>query len=118
MLHGLIAVDDPCCLYCNSNCMIASENDTFPVGILSVDTYECLKCRENFSVPSLNDQIIGFGFSCNGLQVYFEYKKATMGIRDKSVNVSGPLIEIPKFDIFFDDKEKLYNKLKTYLTFS
>lgn len=132
MLHELIDRDMPCCLYCNA------EFDTNAISIRSSSSYVmqklgmsnivrsdaetlyCVDCRETFEIYSHQSDdgethYTGFNFTCKGLSVEYKYIESTLYI----TNLKGEhTISIPAFVPNFSDRDKLYEKLKTYLVFS
>lgn len=100
------------CLYCNAECFSESPNEetNSPPIIL-----KCSLCQEQFLfvITDRPARIELIEFSCNkinltiGIGYFFVYYKN-----------SKHFTEIPTFDIDFSNKEKLYNKLKTYILFS
>lgn len=131
MLHELIDRENPSCLYCHGECDI-KQDGFFPGGIVSL-TYEvqiltCAKCDEEFEIHWIDDAgkltWLGFVFSCNEIVVFNLYSSGFyiggnellyrnwVGRNAKLENV------VPPFEVDFNDKKKLFKKLKTYLVFS
>lgn len=132
-LHELIDKDEPRCLYCNSNfdlnaMSISSSSGSSlrhlnPAAIMTrydTETLYCIDCKETFKIHShQNDDgettYTGFTFTCKGYNVFFSYIESYFDISELKGN---HITAIPSFDPDFSDKDKLYEKLKTYLVFS
>lgn len=122
MLHELIDRDEPRCLYCNSYTNINFVNERLPNSSLLLEKEEllCSKCEEVFIIHCIQNsfgetEYDGFTFTCNNYRVYYNYIESYFDISDLSKK---HITAIPAFEVNFSDKEKLYNKLKTYLIFS
>lgn len=125
--HELIDRDNPRCLYCQSDFDIKLDSDgrTYSVEILT-----CRKCCEVFEIHSEEDpitysKILAFVFSCNKIYVRHSYEEDVfhignfrMQFKFRNKGGAGKYTTIPSFNIDFSDKEKIFNKLKTYLVFS
>ncbi len=115
-LHTLFNPDNPTCLYCQGAC----DTSGFGEAMMMVDTYTCQNCKEEFEIGGIiGDPTQGFGFTCNGISVYHNYEMKQFGLKRK-----GPddwkfnLIWIPEFEVNFSEKEKLHQRLLTYIIFS
>jgi hypothetical protein len=133
-LHELIDKDVPCCLYCNV------EFDTNAISIKSssgsslshlktgkhlmtrydTETLYCVDCMETFEIHSHQSDegettYTGFTFSCKNYSVFNNYIEDYFDISDRK---GKHLFAIPSFTVNFSDKNKLYEKLKTYTIFS
>lgn len=123
MLHELIDREDPKCLYCNSNTEFNSDSISSSHGTTyNKETITCCACKEIFEILSTQNlegvtSYTAFHFSCNGIFVLNYYDIDVFYFSTKSF-VSKNWEEIPKFEVSFFDKNKLYEKLKTYLLFS
>ena len=122
MLHELIDRDEPKCLYCNSDVDLNLNSEWIPQTSLKVDkeTLTCRKCKESFIIHSIQDHYgytdyIGFTFTCKTYKVFFNYAESYFDISDKNGKY---IIALPSFSPDFSDKEKLHEKIKTYITFS
>lgn len=112
------------CPYCHGNFFVNSQNEQIAVSTYTVDTYLCEQCSEVFEIHKNDDVEESFLFSCNGIYVryvfmlncFFITKNANLLFSKLGLVISTS--EIPAFIIDFSDKEKLYNKLRTYLLFS
>lgn len=120
--HELIDQDEPKCLYCYSNVDVTLSSSWIPSINLRADieTLTCRKCKESFWIHSLQGddgvtEINGFTFSCKDFWLFFNYIEEYFEVKDKHRKY---LFAIPSFPLDFSDKEKLYQKLKTYLVFS
>lgn len=120
--HKLIDKYEPKCLYCYSDVDVSSSSQWLPNTNLRSDTetLTCRKCKESFWIHSLQGddgrtEINGFTFSCNDFWVFFNYPESYFDVKDKGRNY---LYAIPAFPLDFSDREKLCQKLKTYLIFS
>lgn len=111
-LHEQFNLEDPICLYCNSRCDV--KGDGSPTLFLS-NKYTCINCHEVFETAAHGDEINAFLFTCNDLLVTHVYTLKNFGIHKLG---SDDAIWTSEFKIDFSDKEKLYNKLKVYLTFA
>lgn len=122
MFHELIDRDEPKCLYCNSDFDLNLKSEWIPNTALKADKeiLTCRKCKEVFEIHSLqggdgNTEYVGFTFSCKKFRVFFNYIESYFDISDEN---GKHIIAIPSFQVNFSDKNKLYEKLKTYLVFS
>lgn len=112
-MNNLIDEDDPKCLYCNGICKTTHDSD----ATLITDRYACLICGEVFE----KSYTIGFepgifSFTCQDLYIIVFAKTAKFAV--SSIDKNNKINYIPYFDINFSNKNSLYQKLKTYLTFS
>jgi hypothetical protein len=134
MIHELIDRDEPKCLYCNvdfdTNAMsIKSSSGSSLMHLMpgksfmtryDTETLYCVDCKDVFEIHSYqNDDgettYTGFSFTCNGLNIFVNYIESIIDISDlKGEHHTA----IPSFNPDFSDKNKLYEKLKTYLLFS
>ena len=122
MPHVLIDRDESKCLYCNSEIFYELKSVWLPNTSMKADKeiLTCQKCKETFAIHSLQGgdgitKYIGFTFSCKNYRVFFNYVESYFDINDKS---GAHIVAIPSFTVDFSDKNKLYDKLKTYLIFS
>lgn len=132
MLHELIDRNVPCCLYCNAefdtNAMSIRSTSGYAahkLGQLNIaksdaETLYCVDCKETFEIYSHQENdgetyYTGFNFTCKGLSIECKYAESVFDITNlKGEHKTG----IPAFVPDFSDKDKLYEKLKTYLIFS
>ena len=132
MIHELIDKDVPCCLYCNAefdtNAMSIRSSSgyvAYKLGQANIarsdaETLYCVDCKEKFEIHSTqtDDGVTiysGFTFTCKGFEVFVDYTQCVIDISDlKGTHTSA----IPSFNPDFSDRDKLYEKLKTYLIFS
>ncbi len=128
MMHELIDREEPKCLFCQSETNVdVSSNWDNRYGRMDTETLTCRSCKEIFVIHSNQDtsgetRCTGFAFSCKGVLIYYDYDSNKFWIGNhqknyKSLFVSEPTI-IPYFSVDFSDKNKLHEKLKTYLIFS
>jgi|ERR1700723_3204088 len=108
--------EDPKCLYCHSELdsdVEASWNSNRAAE--STYFYRCEICFEQFRVFLLRDAEKNFFFTCKDICVLQDFQLSEYGLStlDKS-----EVIWVPQFEIDFSDKEALWLKLKTYITFS
>lgn len=122
MLHELIDRDDPKCLYCHSGIVYELKSEWLPNTSLKADVeiITCQKCKEVFKIHSLQGgdgatEYTGMTFSCRDYRVFFNYIESYLSIFDDKGKY---IVSIPSFIVDFSDKDKLYEKLKTYLIFS
>lgn len=120
--HELIDKDEPKCLYCYRDVDISSSSQWLPGTNLRADTetLTCRKCKESFWIHSVQGddgvtKIDGFTFSCKNFWVFYNYVEDYFDVKDKNRKF---LFAIPSFPIDFSNRDKLYEKLKTYLLFS
>lgn len=123
MMHELIDRDEPKCLYCNSDVDVNLRSAWLPNTFLKADNeiLSCRKCKEIFAIHSLqgedgNTEYTGFTFTCKEYSVFFNYIESYFDI--SSAKDKKHIMAIPSFIVDFSDKNKLYEKLKTYLVFS
>ena len=117
-VHTLFNVDDPICLYCKSSCDFFATGDNYTI-LYFIDHYTCQKCGELFGIHYVKElPIHGFEFSCNSILVFCDYKSNLIGIKKNISEGASEFMWVPSFDIIFEDKLALYNKLKIYLTFA
>lgn len=122
MLHELIDRDDPKCLYCHSGIVYELKSEWLPNSSLKADAeiLTCQKCKEVFKIHSLQGadgvtEYTGMTFSCKSYRVFNSYIESYFSIFDDK---GKHIVSIPSFMVDFSDKDKLYEKLKTYLIFS
>lgn len=134
MMHELIDKDIPRCLYCNAefdtNAMSIKSSSGSSMSHLmpgkhfmmryDTETLYCVDCRETFEIHSHQSDegettYSGFTFSCKGYSIFYNYIESYFDISD---NKGKHIVAIPSFSVDFSDKEKLHEKLKTYITFS
>lgn len=131
-LHELIDKEEPKCLYCNveidTNAMSIRSSSgyvAYKLGQANIarsdaETLYCVDCRETFEIYSNQNDAgettySGFNFTCKNLSVFCDYNKSCFDIS----NLKGTQrTTIPSFDLDFSDRNKLREKLKTYLVFS
>lgn len=131
-MHELIDREDPKCLYCHSSCDFRHDGIGFNKGQSSfeVQILTCTNCKEIFQIHWLEDEksettYYSFLFSCNGIVVVNDYERG-MSVGGPELlwdnwRLSNPIPSekfVSHFRIDFSNKEKLYNKLKTYQVFS
>lgn len=122
----------PCCFYCgvefDLNAISLSSSSgyiAYKLGQMNIartdrETLFCVDCKERFEILShqQNDGetvYTGFVFTCNGLEVYCHYEDSTFEI----TNLKGEhKTTIPEFEPDFTNRDKLHEKLRTYLLFS
>lgn len=132
MIHELIDQNVPCCPYCNAefdtNAMSIRSSSSYinhklgqaNIARSDAETLYCVNCKEKFEILSsqTDDGITtysGFIFTCKGFEVFANYTQCVFDISDlKGTHTS----TIPSFDPDFSDRDKLHEKLKTYLIFS
>lgn len=127
-LHELIDREDPKCLYCDSFCDDYMDGESISHNInYYVQIFRCRKCHETFEIHWIDDMVKtkmqGFLFTCEPLTVFNLYNKGfSIGGKElhfsrwKSLNPGFNFIE--EFEVDFSNKNKLLEKLKTYLIFS
>lgn len=121
-LYELINENNCRCLYCNSIC-------DFKLGQFTHE-FTCGKCREEFKIhfsiyaaiyavgcKNLLPIIHSFTFTCKDLLAFHVYYNLNTSVKIGYINEI-ELIDVPSFNPDFSDKEKLYQKLKTYSLFS
>lgn len=139
MMHELIDRENPRCLYCDNDCDVNFNGEYIAGSSIqyNVDILICQKCKEVFEIhseqQSVEDQTeyLGFSFTCKQYYVYYAYKSGEfhLGKNTESFTaIKNPInfiwwrvahsTVLPWFEVSFSDKEKLYNKLKTYILFS
>ena len=111
------------CLYCGGSFTIEGFGEhNIPHLNYFVDTYICNECHEFFEIHLGNDKRVSFFFSCNDIYVrclmYSFFISKDKRLQYNLLGLVAPNIMIPIFPVDFSDKEKLTNKLKTYIIFS
>lgn len=112
------------CPYCYGDFMMdaTGEHAYGASATRLVDTYTCIECSEMFEIHQEDQENVSFLFSCNGVYVRYlnsQFLVATDDeLRYRKKGMSASHVVIPSFPIDFSDKEKLHQKLKTYLLFS
>lgn len=104
------------CLYCNTTCIVDQESEwSRAFKVTKTSKWSCYFCKETFIIKGIEDEDPdSLSFTCKDITVYVRYKVNDIVISKKITD----LVTIPNFNIDFSDKEKLYNKLSTYLLFS
>lgn len=113
---SLISIENPICLYCKGRC----DHEGFGEAMMVMDSFVCHPCNENFTLFSvIGGKEATLSVTCNDIRIFIYSDADTFKVGSRS-NQSYILkdVYIPKFDLPLDDKEKLYQKLKTYLIFS
>lgn len=128
MIHELVDREDPRCLYCKSDVDIRLDeaNRTSGFQIHNVEILKCRKCNEVFEIYQWDDcEPDSFLFTCFDIAVLYIYTGKDMGFHIGSKKDVWPnfiqrdgSITVPPFPVKFSDKNKLYEKLKTYRVFS
>ena len=125
------------CLYCHwaTDVLYSSEyNQIISSNIdwLNKASIYCSSCKEIFEVyysqitdfgNAINESsVLAFFFSCGGKSIFYRCAEDHFLIMDNIPldwnTIIHSAIKIPKFTIDFSNKEKLHNKILTYLTFS
>ena len=107
-----INVNCPTCLYCHEQCSKTYENTSFI-------KYKCQICNEIiilYGTIDVNFSCLDFLINTTLFENDFKIEKCE-DIQNKKYISSDKWISIPQFEIDFSNKEKLYNKLKTYMVF-
>ena len=107
-----INYSDPKCLYCAADC--STNHGKLAMAIYTA--YDCTSCGEYFSTYLVGDAF-ELQFTCKEYCIIYLHGELIFNV-DNTMIDADELTEIPIFDIDFSDKEKLYNKLKTYLIFT
>lgn len=121
----------PCCPYCDTefnDIRIETSKTIFKhvkTGYLfmtrhDTETFYCGNCKENFQIRSLQNYdsetiYTGFNFTCRELSVFYNYLESVIDINELK---GKHIVAIPSFDPDFSDKDKLHEKLRTYIIFS
>lgn len=123
--HNLIDRDYPVCLYCGEQCNIALEGNQVPLAsstaTYDIETLTCQSCGEHFSIDQIQDvqgetTYVGFSFTCHQYEIVFLYKDEVFTLYTTS---GGKFVaNLPIFEVDFSDKNKLHDKLRTYIVFS
>jgi hypothetical protein len=116
-LHTLIDEKDPHCLYDNNICRKYIHNYS---SSYRSHKYFCSKCNESFEIHFNNLNPFIFTFSCKELtvSVYYDTENFSYGRSHNYYTNRLWSNDLDSMYFNFDNKEKLYNKLKTYLVFS
>lgn len=103
------------CLYCNQLLFETSINSNY---------YKCDVCEENFVFCS-NDLLVFTLFNLKirrddlQFKILVDYIKYTTQILNELQSKNELyFLTVDEFDLDFSDKQKLYNKFKTIITFS
>ena len=111
-LKNIFSAKDPKCVFCKEHVKYIDSKG----NERSIVTYQCLPCDEYFFFSKNY-----FSFTISGDQspinvhLFFKNQKCCIV---KSEQSTESIKWLPMFDINFKNKPALYNKLKTYLTFS
>lgn len=115
---SIINSDHPACLYCNKEIQAVETSMKWSGSFQKREMkLYCDSCDEFFTFYGREDEDADYlKFTCKSItvHVYFNTNLMLLDKNDDFVNAT----EIIKFEINFFDKEKLYNKLSTYLLFS
>src|SRR5271167_2369062 len=112
------------CPYCHGDFMMdaSGEHAYGAAATRLVDTYTCIECSEVFEIHQEDQENVSFLFSCNGVYVRYINDQFLVATNDKlqyrKLGMSAPHVVIPPFPVDFSNKEKLHQKLKTYVLFS
>lgn len=101
--------DKPNCLYCGTLCTY-TESSIDDNNFQGVESYFCDFCKERF---------VNFKFTLDNTSLYFTFscKLITVTVHPDCI-IIGKDINCPLVSFDFSDKDKLFNKLKTYMIFS
>jgi hypothetical protein len=120
-IEYLVAKD---CPYCHGAFRIdaTGEHDSVSPVTRIVDTYLCVECGEVFEIHRENHENVSFLISCNGIYVrcFDDQFAVTTDNRllYRKLGLTAPHALLPAFPLILADKDKLYQKLRTYLIFS
>lgn len=124
-LIDLFDPEDPKCVYCDGKeFQFTSTSKSSPTGLSTyyTDTHTCIWCLEEFVVRRIEMHFSTprvaqhFSISCDDLVLAQMYHDRGLVLYGKSSE--NDLVCLPFFIPDFSDKQKLYRKLKTILTFS
>lgn len=115
--------EEPKCLYCNNKLIIYNTSRYNS----SLDNYKCMSndlnskdldyfCLEEFEFYHRDDVLEHIYFTCNNLAVTIYADSNIYYLCYKDAETS--TIKVPKFKIDFSDKQKLAEKLNSYIIFS
>lgn len=104
--------DIPSCLFCKKYLGISNTSHKNT----SLDSYECSFCNEKFLFLYTDDKLTYIYFSCFDLEITIFPSRQGYFLSSKSKDNFS--IKIPEFTIDFSDKQKLFEKLNTYIIFS
>lgn len=102
----------PECLYCKSIC----ESDSGGEAAMSMTTYDCKSCGDYFMIISVSNTK-ELQFTCKEFCIFYTKGDSYFEIYNTNGTSHEDWVRIPMFDINFSDRERLYEKLKTYLIF-
>jgi hypothetical protein len=118
---------DPQCLFCKSHCDVESYGLAIPTDVVHRDILTCTACGEYYQVfvfdsskegaPIKKDFAHIVEFSCGGVVIALSEEAGCLAIRARSADENTE-VNIPEFELDITDKQKLQEKLKTYLIFS
>jgi len=109
---------EPFCLYCGQTLGINEESHFTLTGAIEVVfNYKCEDCVEGLRITTIDDEYNNCIFTCKGICVLEDFRESQYGLTLLLKTGDEP-VWIPEFKIDFSDREALYQKLKTYLTFS
>lgn len=117
--HTVINEDNPYCFYCKSECYI-KVSSTYS-SIDNFTSFNCKFCNERFVIYNLHnyDELVSsFEFTCKDFSVHIYYITENFSLRKLNYKEKIWINDLHNVKFDFSDKEKLYNKLKTYLMFS
>jgi hypothetical protein len=103
--------DLPLCLFCQNYLEINNTSS----NNLSFDRFICTNCNEIFCFGYYNDTLTNMSFTCLNIEVTIYSSKPHYTISSARIVDN---IHIPAFNIDFSDKNKLFEKLHTYIIFS
>lgn len=112
LTSNFININNPKCLYCNST-MIKNYSEN------TKQFLNCQDCKESCIIDLVDTEKF-FTFSCKDIAVVvaLDSEKLFLCHKYKINKESGtPYIDINYFYLDFRNKSKMYEKLKTYLTF-
>lgn len=103
----------PECLYCKSICEAESGGEAAMV----VTSYDCKSCGDYFSIISIAGSK-ELQFTCKEYCLLYQEGDSHFEIYNTDWASHEDKVPIPMFDIDFSNRERLYEKLKTYLIFA
>lgn len=119
-----VDIENPICLYCKSPC--TQEIQDLTGGKYINHRHTCSICSEYYTLffetnhsDDVDRYYYNFNFSCSEFLVSMSNNPDAISIRNRNTSSLRPgWVRVPLFHISFSNKDKLYEKLKTYLIFS
>jgi hypothetical protein len=113
ILENVFSLQDPECIFCKNSVKYVDNKGLSP----EITKYYCLQCKEIFEIYN-NCFMFTISNFDTPLEVHLYFVLQKFCILKGNEVFPNFINWLPMFNFDFQNKTTLYNKLKTYLTFS